>query len=172
MTLYINNRGEIKSVNAPIEGLTEIVLADTEKAFEGWNDEVICCYRVGVIPETVTNIIDTITETYEDLDGNTQTVTKDITETVPTGKYLVSMITPYVDTRVIEHYARLANGISENTENIMTNSECLDEVAEIISEYDQADVTTSECLDETAECISELYELIDSLQAQIDTLNK
>ena len=126
MTLYINNRGEIKSVNAPIEGLTEIVLADTEKAFEGWNDEVICCYRVGVIPETVTNIIDTVTETYEDLEGNTQTVTKDITETVPTGKYLVTMLTPYVDTRVIEHYARLANGISENTDSIDVSNSVTD----------------------------------------------
>lgn len=48
--------------------------------------------------------------------------------------------------------------------DVAINSECLDEVAEIITENDENNQMVSECLDETAECISELYERIEALE--------
>lgn len=109
MILYVNSKGEVKAVNTTEDkSLTELPISENSmNPFANWPIAKICCYRVGVIPEMVTEVVGTEDRTYTDLEGNEVTETVDITETKATGKYIISMMTPYMDSRIVEHISRL-----------------------------------------------------------------
>lgn len=79
MKVFVNEEGKIKAVHASDDtSLQMYELDETVESFPfaGWSDGRIMCYRINVAPITID----------EEL----------------TGKYMVTMFTPYVDTRIIE----------------------------------------------------------------------
>lgn len=109
MIIFVNGRNEIKDVNITKDKtLTPYEIAESDiNPFANWSVAKICCYRVGLTPETETEVVGTEEITYTDLEGNEVTETREITETKETGKYFVSMMTPYVNSLIIEHLDRL-----------------------------------------------------------------
>lgn len=133
MILYVNSKGEVKAVNDTDNStLTELPISENSmNPFANWPIAKICCYRVGVIPEMVTEVVGTEDRTYTDLEGNEVTETVDITETKATGKYIISMMTPYMDSRIVEHISRLGG----DTE--MVAADLTDTQLALVENYDQ-----------------------------------
>lgn len=77
MTIYVNERNEIKDVGATLDS-TLTPLEVTDGTFDNWCIAKICCYKVNVV------------------DGN------------------VTMLTPYVDSRLIEHIEQLGSQSDKN----------------------------------------------------------
>ena len=103
MIIFVNNKNEIKDVDATRdETLTAYEIAATDNPFEGWAADKICCYRVGLTPEIA--------------DGE------------ETGKYLVTMMTPYIDSRIIEPIVWLREQIKSNSADIVTTDERILEI--------------------------------------------
>lgn len=111
MILYVNTKGEVKDVNSTEdETLTKLPISNnSDNPFANWPVARICCYRVGVIPEKITEVI-------TDSEGN------ETTETRETGKYIISMMTPYVDSRIVEYIAMLGSK-DEAIESDVTNTQ-------------------------------------------------
>ena len=129
MILFLNNKNEIKDVDVTRdETLTAYEIAATDNPFEGWAADKICCYRVGLTPEKVTEIVGTEEVTYTDLEGNEVTETRDVTETKETGKYLITMMTPYIDSRIIEPIVWLRGQIKDNSNDIAATDSNLLEI--------------------------------------------
>ena len=79
MKVFVNEEGKIKAVHTSDDTSLQTYELDEEHAsypFAGWSDGRIMCYRINVSPITID----------EEL----------------TGKYMVTMMTPYVDTIIIE----------------------------------------------------------------------
>lgn len=133
MILYVNSKGEVKAVNTTEDkSLTELPISENSmNPFANWPIAKICCYRVGVIPEMVTEVVGTEDRIYIDLEGNEVTETVDITETKATGKYIISMMTPYMDSRIVEHISRLGG----DTE--MVAADLTDTQLALVESYDQ-----------------------------------
>ena len=131
MIIFVNNRNEIKDVDVTRdETLKAYEISDSAlNPFEGWEVDKICCYRVGLTPETVTEVIGTEEITYIDLEGNEVTETRDVTETKETGKYIITMMTPCVDSRIIEPIVWLSGQIKDNSSDILTTQDALCEVS-------------------------------------------
>lgn len=127
MILYTDSEGKIKSVDTPINNLAAYKLTE-DNPFVGWSAAKICCYRVNLTPETIQVKIGTKEENYIDLEGNEQIRTIDIFETQETGKYIVTMMTPYVDTRILEHINQLGNSSDTLLEYL---SEILEQICEL-----------------------------------------
>ena len=158
MIIFVNDRNEIKDVNSTNDTtLKEIILSDKENPFENWSVAKICCYKVGLTPETITEVVGTEEITYTDLEGNEVTETREITETKETGKYFVSMYTPYVNSLIIEHLDRLGtqNGQTEET---VTNLEVA--VCENYENAEQYKEETNSQLDNLQLALVEVYEMI------------
>ena len=103
MIIFVNERNEIKDVNTTKdETLTAYELTDNDNLFKDWNVDKICCYRVTLMPEVV--------------DGE------------ETGKYLVTMMTPYIDSRIIEPIVWLREQIKSNSADIVTTDERILEI--------------------------------------------
>ena len=153
MILYVNSKGEVKAVNDTDNStLTALPISDnSDNPFINWPVAKICCYRVGVIPEMVTEVVGTEDRTYTDLEGNEITETVDITETKATGKYIISMMTPYMDSRIIEHISRLGG----DTE--MVAADLTDTQMALIESYDQT-MAISEDLTDTQIALIENYD--------------
>ena len=93
MIIFVNEKNEIKDVDVTKdETLTAYKLTDNDNPFKDWNVNKICCYKVGLTPETA--------------DGE------------ETGKYLVTMMTPYIDSRIIEPIVWLREQIKSNSDDI------------------------------------------------------
>ena len=130
MIIFVNERNEIKDVDVTRDDtLTAYEIVDNENPFENWEVDKICCYRVGLTPERVTEIIGTEEVTYTDLEGNEVTTTRDVTETKETGKYLITMMTPYIDSRIIEPIVWLRKQIKDNSGDILTTQNALCEIS-------------------------------------------
>lgn len=96
------------------DSLNRIEIADDEmNPFLGWSDAKIMCYRIAVAPQMVTNVIGTHEETYLDEDGTELTRTVEDTETVPTGKFYVTMMTPYVPSNLIDKISSMQTDITD-----------------------------------------------------------
>lgn len=111
MTIYVNERNEIKDVGATLDS-TLIPIEVTDGTFDNWCIARICCYKVNVVNGFVT------------------------------------MLTPYVDSRLIEHINQLGTSTEDNKGNIEDNSEGIYDLAEIVSEdslsiYDLAEIINS-----------------------------
>lgn len=141
MILYVNSKGEIKDVNnTENTTLTELPISENaDNPFANWSVAKICCYRVGVIPEK-------ITETVKDDEGN------EVTETRETGKYIISMMTPYMDSRLVEHISRLG-GDTEVVANDLTDTQMA-----LIENYDQTMSIAGDLVD-TQLALVENYDL-------------
>lgn len=103
MIIFVNEKNEIKDVNTTKdETLTAYELTDNDNPFKDWNVDKICCYKVGLTPEIA--------------DGE------------ETGKYLVTMMTPYIDSRIIEPIVWLREQIKSNSADIVTTDERILEI--------------------------------------------
>ena len=161
MIIFVNDRNEIKDVNSSNDTtLKEIILSDKENPFENWSIAKICCYRVGLAPETITEVAGTEEITYTDLEGNEVTETREITETKETGKYFISMMTPYVDSRIIEHIEQLGNQTEENADGIEINGLGLFDVADVADQNNTA-------IFELADYIADLMERVEALEGGV-----
>ena len=130
MIIFVNEFNEIKDVNVTRdETLTAYEIVDDDNPFANWSVDKICCYRVGLTPETVTEVIGTEEYTYTDLEGNEVTETRDVTETKETGKYLITMMTPYIDSRIIEPIVWLRRQIKDNSNDILVTQDALCEAS-------------------------------------------
>lgn len=119
MIIFIDNKGRIKAVDHNTDSsLTGYELVNENNPFEFWSKSRICAYRVELSPEIVVEVVGTKEETYTDLNGNEVTRIVDVTESHETGKYYLRMMTPYLDTRVLEHIDRLGIQSDNNVENI------------------------------------------------------
>ena len=158
MKIFVNDRNEIKDVHSTKDNtLTEIIINDNENPFKDWSIAKICCYRVGLTPETITEIVGTKEVAYTDLEGNEFTETKEITETKETGKYIVSMCTPYVNSLIIEHLDRLGEQNGQTDETV-TNLEVA-----VCENYETAEIhmeSTNSQLDNLQLALVEVYEMI------------
>lgn len=79
MKVFVNEEGKIKAIHVSDDASLQMYeLDDTVDLFpfKGWSAGRILCYKINVAPITI--------------------------DTEPTGKYMVTMLTPYVDTRIIE----------------------------------------------------------------------
>lgn len=97
MILYIDSEGKIKDVDTTEDtSLTAVELADEDNPFIGWSVALICCYciataEVPIYPEV------------EPQEGDEPTPEP---ETIGV-KTVVTMMTPYVDSRLLDHIDQL-----------------------------------------------------------------
>lgn len=146
MIIFVNNKNEIKDVDFTEDQTLrafEIIDGDLNP-FTNWPVAKICCYRVGLIPETVTEITGFEEVKYIDEEGNEVTETVDVTETRETGKYIISMMTPYVDSRIIEHIEQLGRQVETNTAGIMETQDAVCE-SSMINEEHFLEIETALC---------------------------
>ena len=129
MIIFVNERNEIKDVDVTRDETLKAYEITGDNPFANWPVDKICCYKVGLTPETVTEVIGTEEYTYTDLEGNEVTETRDVTETKETGKYLISMMTPYIDSRIIDPIVWLLGQIKLNSADILTTQDALCEVS-------------------------------------------
>lgn len=109
--------------------LNRYELVDDEmNPFLGWSDAKIMCYRIAVAPQMVTNVVGTHEETYTDEDGTELTRTVEDTETVPTGKFYVTMMTPYVPSNLIDKISSMQTNIEALKESQINQDELLIEL--------------------------------------------
>ena len=150
MILYVNSKGEVKDVNVTEDStLTALPISENSmNPFTNWSVARICCYRVGVIPEKI--------------------------DDVETGKYIISMMTPYVDSRLMEHIAKLGNkdeaievdvtntqlGLFENySQTMVISDELTNTQLGLLESYNMAAATA----EEVTQCqlaLLELYNII------------
>lgn len=79
MKVFVNEEGEIKAIHASDDTSLQMYELDEgieSYPFSDWSDARIMCYKINVTPI---------------MDGDEST-----------GKYMVTMLTPYVDSRLIE----------------------------------------------------------------------
>ena len=105
MIIFVNERNEIKDVNITKDtSLRPYEIADSDlNPFANWSAAKICCYKVALTPEKV--------------DG------------AETGKYIITMMTPYIDSRIIEHIEQLGNQNETNTAAVLETQDALCEVS-------------------------------------------
>lgn len=102
MTLYTDSEGRIKDVDTTEDSsLTAVKIEDEENPFIGWSKAKICCYRITaseipIYPEPVE-------PQEEGEEGDEPTP-----EPEPIGyKTVITMMTPYVDSRLLDHIDKL-----------------------------------------------------------------
>lgn len=114
MKVFVNEEGKIKAVHASDDASLQMYeLDETVESFPfaGWSDGRIMCYRINVAPIMID----------EEL----------------TGKYMVTMFTPYVDTKIIEKIEDLykENGALRSSQ-IVTEQTITDVDLQMQEEYD------------------------------------
>lgn len=138
MILYVDNENRIKSVNAVLPSLTPIEIDDTNNPFDGWSEAKICCYKVytatvPVYPDPVE-----INDDEEPIDP----------EPIGTKKIIVGY-TPYVDSRLLDHF---------------------DQVGSLSEENNDANFDLAELADENSNSIFDLAEYVAELEERVATL--
>ena len=172
MIIFVNERNEIKDVNVTKDAsLRPYEIAESDlNPFTNWPVAKICCYKVGLTPETVTEIVGTEDVTYTDLDENGELVevteTREIKETRETGKYIITMMTPYVDSRIIEHIEQLGKQVETNSADILTTQDAVCE-SSMVAEERFLEVETALC--ETSMDTEERFAMSDERILEIET---
>ena len=105
MIIFVNERNEIKDVNITKDAsLRPYEIAESDfNPFANWSIAKICCYKVTLTPERVDNM--------------------------ETDKYIISMMTPYIDSHIIEHIEQLGNQNENNTAAVLETQDALCEVS-------------------------------------------
>ena len=168
MIIFVNDRNEIKDVDVTKDqALKAYEIADSDlNPFANWPVAKICCYKVGLTPETVTEVVGTEDVTYTDLEGNEVTETREITETKETGRYFISMMTPYVDSRIIEHIEQLGKQVETNSADILITQDAVCE-SSIVAEERFLEVETALC--ESSMDTEERFAMSDERMLEIET---
>lgn len=168
MIIFVNERNEIKDVDVTKDtSLRPYEIAESDlNPFTNWPVAKICCYKVGLTPETVTEIVGSEDVTYTDLEGNEVTETREIKETRETGKYIITMMTPYVDSRIIEHIEQLGKQVETNSADILTTQDAVCE-SSMIAEEKFLEVETALC--ETTMDTEERFAMSDERILEIET---
>lgn len=130
MIVFTDNEGRIMDVESTSDdSLNRYELVDDGmNPFLGWSDAKIMCYRIAVAPQMVTNVVGTHEETYTDEEGNELTRTVEDTETVPTGKFYVTMMTPFVPSNLIDKISSMQTNIEALKESQINQDELLIEL--------------------------------------------
>lgn len=130
MIVFTDDEGRILDVDSTTDStLNRYELVDDGmNPFLGWSVAKIMCYRIAVAPQMVTNVIGTHEETYADEEGNELTRTVEDTETVPTGKFYVTMMTPYVPSNLIDKISSMQTNIEALKESQINQDELLIEL--------------------------------------------
>ena len=116
MKVFVNKEGKIKAVHTSND--TSLQMYELDETvdgfpFSGWSEGRIMCYRINVEPimenAEVALTEEEIAEKQAEIDAmelsdGEEKPSVPTTKTVQqeTGKYMVTMMTPYVDTRLIE----------------------------------------------------------------------
>ena len=116
MKVFVNKEGNIKAVHVSDDTSLQMYELDetvNDFPFSGWSDARIMCYRINVAPimedVEVELTEEEVTEKQSEIDAMelsdgeekpTVPTTKIVRQ--ETGKYMVTMMTPYVDSRLIE----------------------------------------------------------------------
>ena len=105
MIIFVNNKNEIKDVNVTKDtSLRPYEIAEGDhNPFANWSAAKICCYKVALTPEKIND--------------------------AETGKYFITMMTPYIDSRIIEHIEQLGNQNETNTAAVLETQDALCEVS-------------------------------------------
>ena len=125
MKVFVNEEGKIKAVHASDDTSLQMYELDEtvdDFPFSGWSDARIMCYRINVVPimedVEVELTEEEITEKQAEIDAMelsdgeekpTVPTTKIVRQ--ETGKYMVTMMTPYVDSNIIEKIEDIYNAI-------------------------------------------------------------
>lgn len=159
MIIFVNSRNEIKDVDVTKDKtLTPYEITENDiNPFTNWSVAKICCYKVALTTETVTEVVGYEDVTYTNLEGNEITETRAITETKETGKYFVSMYTPYVNSLIIEHLDRLGEQ-NLQTEETVTNLEIA--VCENYESSEEYKESTNSQIDNLQLAVVEVYEML------------
>lgn len=130
MIVFTDSEGRILDVGTSSnDSLNRYELVDDGmNPFIGWSVAKIMCYRIAVAPQMVTNVIGTHEETYLAEDGTELTRTVEDAETVPTGKFYVTMMTPYVPSNLIDKISSMQTNIEALKESQINQDELLIEL--------------------------------------------
>ena len=116
MKVFLNNEGKIKDIHTSEDTSLQMYELDEtvdNYPFSGWSDGRILCYKIAVVPIAIDVEValteEEIAEKQAEIDAMELEEGEDKPD-VPTtkvvqqetGKYMVTMMTPYVDTRIIE----------------------------------------------------------------------
>ena len=116
MKVFVNEEGKIKAVHASDDTSLQMYELDetvNDFPFSGWSVARIMCYRINVMPimedVEVELTEEEMTEKQAEIDAmvlsdGEEKPTVPTTKTIQqeTGKYMVTMMTPYVDSNIIE----------------------------------------------------------------------
>lgn len=168
MIIFVNDRNEIKDVDVTKDQtLKAYEIADSDlNPFANWPVAKICCYKVGLTPETVTEVIGTEDVTYTTLEGNEVTEKREIAETKETGRYFIAMMTPYIDSRIIEHIELLGKQVEANAVGIMETQDAVCE-SSMVAEEKFLEVETALC--ETTMDTEERFAMSEERILEIET---
>lgn len=116
MKVFVNEEGKIKAIHASDDTSLQMYELDetvNDFPFSGWSDARIMCYRINVAPimedVEVELTEEEMTEKQEEIDAMelsdgeekpTVPTTKIVRQ--ETGKYMITMMTPYIDSNLIE----------------------------------------------------------------------
>lgn len=116
MKVFVNEEGEIKAIHASDD--TSLQMYELDETvdlfpFEGWSDARIMCYRINVVPIMEDVEVELTEEEIAEKQAEIEAMELSDGEEKPTvattkivqqetGKYMVTMLTPYVDSNLIE----------------------------------------------------------------------
>lgn len=147
MIIFLNSYGEIKAIgNSTDESLISYDIDESYELFpfEGWSEEKIKCYKVAVSPILIEEEIPLSDEEIAELDDS-EVITKTVVK--ESGKYMISMMTPYLDSRYVEHLASLGYATEENSLGLMET-------------YEET-VTNSSNISDVELALEEVYEMLE-----------
>lgn len=82
----------------------------------------------------------------------------------------VTMMTPYVDSKLLEHIDQLGNETEVNASGVSENDQAICEIAELEDTDSQAIDELAEMVDTNSTAIDDLAELVDELLQEINDL--
>ena len=82
----------------------------------------------------------------------------------------VTMMTPYVDSKLLEHFDQLGNETEVNASGVSENDQAICEIAELEDTDSQAIDELAEMVDTNSTAIDDLAELVDELLQEINDL--
>ena len=176
MKIYVDSSSCIKDVNfnsLEDSSLIEIDIDDEDNPFKGWSNAKICCYKVGVMEVPIYPDPEPVDPDAEN-DGDDPEPEPTPPEPIGT-KTIVTMMTPYVDSRLLYHIDQLGLQGDSNTKDIADNREGIMEVYEseeenaaeiadtregLIEVYEGEETNSSDIAD-LREAVMELYEMME-----------
>ena len=125
MKVFVDEEGKIKAIHASDDASLQMYELDETVdlfPFKGWSDARIMCYRINVAPIMEDVEVDLTEEEMTEKQAEIDAMELSDGEEKPavpttkivrqeTGKYMVTMMTPYVDSNIIEKIEDICNAI-------------------------------------------------------------